>query len=201
MAEGNRRQVYQAVTRSDRGTWPPGQERAQCRGRAAQPLGDECLNRPPCFTAQKARASAGSAAWVARGRLEPSWAHALLSRPRMTTWSPPRPTTPTGTLPIPAGGGNVPYDQARRRSQRRRTALGSAMTLEQLFLSELALIERIIAWVSARHYLRGADAEDFASIVKLRFIENDYEILSRFEGRSSLKTYLAAVINRVYLDY
>jgi RNA polymerase sigma factor for flagellar operon FliA len=75
------------------------------------------------------------------------------------------------------------------------------MTREQLFLSELALIERVIAWVCARRCLRGADGEDFASTVKLRLIENDYEILGRFEGRSSLKTYLTAVINRIYLDY
>jgi len=75
------------------------------------------------------------------------------------------------------------------------------MTREQLFLSELALIERVIAWVCARRCLRSADAEDFASTVKLRFIENDYEILGRFEGRSSLKTYLTAVVNRLYLDY
>jgi RNA polymerase sigma factor (sigma-70 family) len=75
------------------------------------------------------------------------------------------------------------------------------MTREQLFVSELALIERVIAWVCARRYLRGADAEDFASTAKLRLIENDYEILGRFEGRSTLKTYLTAVINRLYLDY
>jgi RNA polymerase sigma factor (sigma-70 family) len=75
------------------------------------------------------------------------------------------------------------------------------MTREQLFLSELALIERVIAWVCMRRCLYGADAEDFASTVKLRFIENDYEILGRFEGRSSLKTYLAAVVNHLYLDF
>ena len=75
------------------------------------------------------------------------------------------------------------------------------MTREQLFLSELALIERVIAWVCARRCLRGADGEDFSSTVKLRLIENDYEILGRFEGRSSLKTYLTAVVNRLYLDY
>jgi RNA polymerase sigma factor for flagellar operon FliA len=75
------------------------------------------------------------------------------------------------------------------------------MTREQLFLSELALIERVIAWVCARRCLRGAEAEDFASTVKLRLIENDYEILGRFEGRSSLKTYMTVVVHRLYLDY
>jgi RNA polymerase sigma factor (sigma-70 family) len=83
------------------------------------------------------------------------------------------------------------------------TIHGSTVTAtrEQLFLSELALIERVIAWVCARRGLRGADAEDFASTVKLRLIENDYEILGRFEGRSSLKTYLTAVVHRLYIDY
>jgi RNA polymerase sigma factor (sigma-70 family) len=75
------------------------------------------------------------------------------------------------------------------------------MSREQLFLSQLAVIERVIAWVCARRGLRGADAEDFGSFVKHRLIEDDYEILAKFEGRSSLKTYLAAVINRLYLDF
>ncbi len=75
------------------------------------------------------------------------------------------------------------------------------MTREQQFLSELAVIESVIAWVCARRALRGADADDFASVVKTRFVEDDYEILAKFEGRSSLKTYLTAVINRLYLDF
>jgi RNA polymerase sigma factor (sigma-70 family) len=75
------------------------------------------------------------------------------------------------------------------------------MTREQEFLAHLSLIERVVAWVCARRGLRGADAEDFASEVKQRLIENDYEVLARFEGRSSLRTYLTAVINRLYLDH
>lgn len=75
------------------------------------------------------------------------------------------------------------------------------MTGAEVFAAELALIERVIRWVCARRFLTGAEAEDFASTVKLRLIENDYEILARFEGRSSLKTYVTAVINRLYLDY
>jgi RNA polymerase sigma factor (sigma-70 family) len=74
-------------------------------------------------------------------------------------------------------------------------------TLADFFLAELDLIERVINWVCFRHRLRGADAQDFRSNVKLRLIESDYEILARFEGRCSLKTYLTVVINRLYLDY
>jgi len=75
------------------------------------------------------------------------------------------------------------------------------MTREEQFLSQLDVIDRVIGWVCARRGLRGADAEDFASVVRCRLVENDYEVLARFEGRSSLKTYLVAVINRHYLDF
>ena len=75
------------------------------------------------------------------------------------------------------------------------------MTREQQFLAQLPVIDRVIVWVCARRGLRGADAEDFASVVRTRLIENDYEILARFEGRSSLKTYLVVVVNRLYLDF
>ena len=72
---------------------------------------------------------------------------------------------------------------------------------EALFLSRLADIERVISFVSARHHLPGVEADDFASHVKLKLIENDYDILRRFEGRSSLRTYLTVVIQRLFLDY
>jgi len=72
---------------------------------------------------------------------------------------------------------------------------------EEQFLAQLPVIERVVRWVCARRCLRGADAEDFASVVKLRIIENDYEVLAKFEGRSSLRTYLTVVVNRIYLDY
>jgi RNA polymerase sigma factor (sigma-70 family) len=75
------------------------------------------------------------------------------------------------------------------------------MTPEEQFQSELELIKRVTAWVCARHGLRGADAEDFASTVLERLIENDYAVRAKFQGRSSLKTYLATVISRFYLDF
>jgi RNA polymerase sigma factor (sigma-70 family) len=75
------------------------------------------------------------------------------------------------------------------------------MTREHLLVSQLAVIDRVIAWVCARRCLRGADAEDFGSVVKTRLLEKDCEILARFQGRSSLKTYLAVVVNRMYLDF
>jgi RNA polymerase sigma factor (sigma-70 family) len=74
-------------------------------------------------------------------------------------------------------------------------------TREQQFLSVLPDLERVIGWVCARRGLRGDDAEDFASVVKCRLIENDYEVLAKFEGRCTLLTFLTVVVTRLYLDF
>jgi RNA polymerase sigma factor for flagellar operon FliA len=42
----------------------------------------------------------------------------------------------------------------------------------------------------------GVEADDFASHPKLKLIEDDYAILRKFQGRSSLRTYLTVVIER-----
>ena len=94
-----------------------------------------------------------------------------------------------------------PYHPSYRQDSGVGVPPRAAMTPEQQFLAELAVIERVIAWICVRRGLRGADAEDFGSMVKIRLIENDYEVLAKFQNRSSLKTYLTAVINRIYLDF
>jgi RNA polymerase sigma factor (sigma-70 family) len=76
-----------------------------------------------------------------------------------------------------------------------------ALSGEALFLSQLAVIERVISFVSSRHHLPGVDADDFSSHVKLKIIEDDYAILRKFQGRSSLRTYLTVVVQRLFLDY
>ncbi len=72
---------------------------------------------------------------------------------------------------------------------------------EALFVSQLDLIERVIGFVCARQHLASADADDFSSFVKLKFVENDYALLAKFEGRSSLRTFLTVVIQRLFLDH
>src|SRR5262249_8960179 len=39
------------------------------------------------------------------------------------------------------------------------------------------------------------------SEVKLRLVEREYEVFRKFQHRSSLRTYLTIVIQRIYLDY
>jgi RNA polymerase sigma factor for flagellar operon FliA len=74
-------------------------------------------------------------------------------------------------------------------------------SFEALLVSELGTIERITQFVAARNHLRPDDASDFASHVKLKLVENGYAILRKFEGKSSLRTFLTVVIQRLYLDY
>lgn len=73
--------------------------------------------------------------------------------------------------------------------------------LEQLFLDNLDAIEGVVRFVCRRHKVSAAETEEFSSEVKLRMVQSDYEVLRRFEGRSSLRTYLTVVIGRLYLDY
>ena len=72
---------------------------------------------------------------------------------------------------------------------------------DALFLSALATIERVIRFVSARHHLAAAEAEDFASHAKLKLIDNHYAILRKFAGRCTLRTFLTTVVNNLFLDY
>ena len=70
-----------------------------------------------------------------------------------------------------------------------------------LFQSQLPLIEGVIRFVVRRHRLAEPEAEEFASHVRLKLIDEDYQILRQFRERSSLRTYLSTVVERLFLDY
>jgi RNA polymerase sigma factor (sigma-70 family) len=82
-----------------------------------------------------------------------------------------------------------------------RAAPNRGKTGEAMFLAHFDVVERAIDFVCARNHLSAADADDFSSYVTLRMVEDDYEVLSRFQGRASLRTYLTVVIQRMLLDY
>lgn len=71
----------------------------------------------------------------------------------------------------------------------------------ELYVANADLIERTIASVCRRHHLFGADAEDLAGVVRLHLIEDNYAVLRRFEGRSSLTSFLVVVITRQFQDW
>jgi RNA polymerase sigma factor (sigma-70 family) len=72
---------------------------------------------------------------------------------------------------------------------------------EKVFLEHLNLIDRVVRHIARRHHLAVPDADEFASVVRLRLVDRDYAVLRKFEGRSNLATYLTTVIERFYLDF
>src|SRR5215212_9540372 len=68
----------------------------------------------------------------------------------------------------------------------------------RLLEENIDLIDRLVARACRRAGV--ADTADAASMVKLALVEGDYAILRRFQGRSSLATYLTAVIQRLLAD-
>lgn len=72
---------------------------------------------------------------------------------------------------------------------------------EALLRDNLGIVDRIVASVCRRNGLTGDDADDFASWTRFRLVENDYAILRKFRGESSLATYLTVVIPMLYREY
>ncbi|HEX7283669.1 MAG TPA: sigma-70 family RNA polymerase sigma factor [Vicinamibacterales bacterium] len=75
------------------------------------------------------------------------------------------------------------------------------MDYQRLLLDHLDLIDQIVRTTGRRRHLSAIEQDEFASFVRLRLVEHDYAILRKFQGRSSLWTYLAAVLERLSLDF
>lgn len=79
-------------------------------------------------------------------------------------------------------------------------ATGSS-AYEAEFLKHLSLVDNLVSFVCQRHKLKDSEADDFRSEVRLQLMGRDYEVFRCFQRRSSLRTYLTIVIQRIYLDY
>jgi len=73
--------------------------------------------------------------------------------------------------------------------------------LETLYSEHLPRIDRILAVLARRNGLPADAADKFATWAKARIVENDYAVLAKFRGRSSLSTYLAVVLTVLYRKY
>ncbi|HEX8407369.1 MAG TPA: hypothetical protein VF883_00770 [Thermoanaerobaculia bacterium] len=71
----------------------------------------------------------------------------------------------------------------------------------ELLEQSVEVVDRVVLRVCRRSGMAAGEVDDFASAVKLALVENDYTILRRFEGRSSLATYLTIVIQRLLADH
>ena len=65
----------------------------------------------------------------------------------------------------------------------------------------LSVIDKAIMAACRRHDVLEDQAEEFASHTKLKLIENDYQLIRSFQGKSSFQTYLFTVINRIFIDW
>jgi RNA polymerase sigma factor for flagellar operon FliA len=73
--------------------------------------------------------------------------------------------------------------------------------LERLFVANLPVVERILSALGRRGGMSSEEAEDFAAWAKLQLIEDDYAILAKFRGESSLATYLTVVLSMMLRGY
>jgi RNA polymerase sigma factor for flagellar operon FliA len=64
----------------------------------------------------------------------------------------------------------------------------------------LPLLQQVVRRVARRHRLREGDAEELLGALQLKLVENNYEVLRRFQGRSSLATYFTSIATRHLLD-
>ena len=88
----------------------------------------------------------------------------------------------------------------RSELMRRRPRTGSPVKDEARFLAHLEVIDAAIKTVCRRYRLAPEEADDFASTVRLRLFERPDPLL-KFEGRSSIETFLVVVVTRLFLDY
>lgn len=64
-----------------------------------------------------------------------------------------------------------------------------------------AWIEKVARITCLKNSVWGEEAEDFASIMFVKLIENDYAALRRFRGECDIKTYLATLVVRGFQEY
>jgi hypothetical protein len=81
------------------------------------------------------------------------------------------------------------------------TSNGNSDDPRNLFLAELSTIERAIHFACRRGALRREDADEFASYVKLKLIDDDYAVIRKSERRSSFAAFISVVVQRLLLDY
>ena len=75
------------------------------------------------------------------------------------------------------------------------------MDYQRLLLDHLDLIQQIVRTTGRRRHLSTTDLDEFGSFVSERLLDGNYAILRKFQNRSTLWTYLAAVIERMSLDF
>jgi RNA polymerase sigma factor (sigma-70 family) len=108
---------------------------------------------------------------------------------------------PPGTTTSPKWSyGGLPHESPGNPAGELGLHAASLVTDEALFSANLPVIDDVTSQVCRRHRMSPTEAEDFRSDVRLHFLDRNCEVLRRFEGRSSLSTYITVVVQRLFLD-
>ena len=75
----------------------------------------------------------------------------------------------------------------------------TSVSHEQIYQEHLELIEGVITLICRRNRLNATDADDFRQDAHVKLLESG--ALAKYEGRSSLRTYLTVVLQRMFLDF
>lgn len=84
---------------------------------------------------------------------------------------------------------------------RHRPRMRDRQDPEALFLEQLGWIEKVAAIACRRNGVWDAEAEDFASLAKMKLMEDDYAVFRKFRGESEIRTFIATVVQRHFQAY
>jgi RNA polymerase sigma factor (sigma-70 family) len=70
-----------------------------------------------------------------------------------------------------------------------------------LYSEHADTIEAVLAYTRRAHRLSADDGDEFSSWARLRLLENDCEVLRKFNGLSSIRTFLVTVIQHLFQDW
>lgn len=79
--------------------------------------------------------------------------------------------------------------------------MSTRMSPRELLLANLPLLRDLVGFLARRYRLTGEQVEELEAFVRLRLIEDDYDVLRRWRQHSALKTYLTIVVQRLFRDY
>lgn len=72
---------------------------------------------------------------------------------------------------------------------------------EKLFLEHLDWIDKVARIACAKHRVWDADADEFASWVQTKLMDDEYAVIRKFRGESSLRTYLSLIVAVQFQEY
>lgn len=72
---------------------------------------------------------------------------------------------------------------------------------DQLFLTYLPHIKRVATHACRKACFSREETEDFIGDVQCKMIEDDYAVFRKFQGKSTMETYLTVVVRRYFQDH